>query len=45
MFESTLGECQLDPDSVFKILICWSRPKKDWIRNPDPKTLIFRVTN
>ena len=37
LFELILGECQLDPDPVFKIMICWIRirPKMDRIRNPD----------
>ena len=36
MFELILGKWQLDPDPVFKTLICWIRipPKLDWIRNP-----------
>ena len=42
MFELILGQCQLDldPDPVFKILICWIRIrswirlKMDRIRNP-----------
>jgi len=36
MFELILGECQLGPDLVFKILICRIRPKIDRIRNRDP---------
>ena len=38
MVELILGECQQDPDPVFKILICWirMRPKIDRIH----KTLV-----
>ena len=37
MFELILGQCQQDPDQVFKIMICWIRIrlKMDRIRNPD----------